>query len=163
MLRPSAVQVRRRQLIWGARRGPAARAAALRADAKLALWRLATLAQRESRNESPDLGTLTGLLETASFRLELYCDYLGRELEPRLCALGEFGAVVASSFKPFERRQALELAQLAEHLERAPRSHGVAQRVFVTAVMLVGELDAHGRDVAGAMSKRPAADAAASS
>jgi hypothetical protein len=124
-------------VLWGARRGPEARAASLRGDAKLWLLRLAIEAQREARSETRDLGALKPLLEGFDARLQEYCGYVRRELEPRLSERGTVG-----TFEHFERRTRDELAQLSDHISRAPRSAGVAHRVFATACMWVGELDA---------------------
>jgi hypothetical protein len=147
MLQPPTLQVPRSPVVlWGARRGPIARAASLRADAKLWLLRLAMQAQREARQQPPQLALLRPLIDDAVLRLHEYCDYVRRELEPGLCARGK---LVAGALRHFEQRTRSELAQLTDHIESAPHSSAVAQRVYVTARMLVGELNAHGRDVEG--------------
>jgi hypothetical protein len=142
MLRqPTGRQAVNANVMWGARRGAQARAAALRADAKQALERLAA---------GSGHGT-SALLDEASYRLHAYCQYLQRELEPKLVSRGAFGALTASYLRQFERHWREELAQLTAHLERAPHSAGMARSAFVTAVMLIAELDAHGTDVASAL------------
>jgi hypothetical protein len=147
MLQPSNLQVPRSSaVLWGARRGPIARAASLRADAKLWLLRLAMRAQSEARKQPPDLVALRPLIDDAILRLYEYCDYVRRELEPGLCARD---SLVPGALKHFEQRTRSELTQLIDLIESAPRSAAVAQRIYVTARMLVGELNAHGRDVEG--------------
>jgi hypothetical protein len=132
-------------VLWGARRGPVARAAALRADAKLWLLRVAMQAQREARNEARELGALTSLLDGAGERLRDYCDYVQRELEPMFSARSSFAT---GAFKHFVQRSRRELYQLGSLIEHAPRSRAVAHRVFATAFMLVRELDAQDRELA---------------
>src|SRR5262245_27824810 len=116
--------------MWGARRGPQARAAALRADAKLALSRLARLAHRESCAPEADLTDVSTHLDAARLRLGEYCAYVGRQLE-----IGAFGSVTSSYYRYFEQRQRAELAQLSALVARAPRSAGVAHGAYVTATM----------------------------
>jgi hypothetical protein len=139
-------------MLWGARRGPQARAYSLRADARQALERLAAAAQCVARRDPVEGSDLRAPLDMAAFRLRVYCQYLQRELSSTLASRGAFGMVTASYLKHFEQHQCEEIAELTKHLERAPRSAGVAHGVFVTAVMLIAELDAHGRDVASVLS-----------
>jgi hypothetical protein len=156
MLQESTMRPSRLPAMWGARRGPEARAAALRADAKLALQRLAAFAHRESRHSATELGELSGHVEAASKRLHEYCHFVASQLE---LSHGVFGLITASYFRYFEQRQRLELEQLAALATRAPRSAGVAHGAYVTAAMLIGELDAQGRDVAAAIKRSAAVEA----
>jgi hypothetical protein len=152
MLRESALQGSTNpKTMWGARRGPQARAASLRADAKQALERLADAAQYLAECDPVDLTRMAAPLALAAHRLHVYCQYLQRELEPTLMTRGAFGALTASYLKHFERHWRDDLAQLEAQLERAPHSVGMAQSAFVAAVMLMAELDAHGKDVASAL------------
>ena len=146
MLQTSTLQIPRASIVlWGARRGPVARAGALRSDAKLWLLRLAMQAQREARNDARELGALRPLLDGSSDRLRDYCDYVQRELEPQLSARGAFAA---DAFKHFVQRSRREVANLHSLIEHAPRSRAVAHRVFATAFMLVRDLDAQDRELA---------------
>jgi hypothetical protein len=129
--------------MWGARRGPKARAAALRSDAKLALSRLARLAHQESRAPEADLTDVSTHLDAARLRLGEYCAYLGRQLE---LSNGSFGSITGSYYRYFEQRQRAELAQLSALVARAPHSAGVAHGAYVTAAMLIGELEAQGHE-----------------
>jgi hypothetical protein len=154
MLQPSTPRLSQLPAMWGARRGPHARAAALRADAKLALRRLATVAHRESRagadGQRADLTDVSCHLEAARLRLGEYCHYLARQLESD----GSFGAITATYYRYFEERQRSELTQLASLVARAPSSTGVAHGAYVTAAMLIGELDAQGRDFVAPRQRR---------
>jgi hypothetical protein len=146
MLQTTNLQIPRASVVlWGARRGPEARAAALRADAKLWLLRLAMQAQREARNEARALDSLRPLLDGAGERLRDYCDYVHREVEPKLSTRSTF---TTGAFKHFVLRSRKELHQLSGLVEHAPRSRAVAHRVFATAFMLVRELDAQDRELA---------------
>ena len=131
-----------------AARSAQVRAAGFRADARAALERLAETAQSVLRLQPVELSEVSAAIEQASIKLDLYCAYVRRFLVPTVALRGPFGALLASHLKHFEQRQQDDIQELTEHLARAPRSAGVAHGVAVVAILLMADLDAHGRDVA---------------
>jgi hypothetical protein len=136
------------QLTLVAARSAKVRAAGFRADARAALEGLAETAQSVLRLQPVELREVSAAIAQAALKLDLYCAYVRRFLVPTVAMRGPFGALLASHLKQFEQRQQNDIQELKDHLARAPRSAGVAHGVSVVAILLMADLDAHGRDVA---------------
>lgn len=130
----------------GAATGPT-KSLRLRENARIGLEQLATAARdvmRRAPGVSPALGPA---LSMARARIEAYCDHLGDELEPHVAQTAGFGGVLSGHLRAFRARQLRELNRIEALVQLAPRSAGVAHGVLVAALVLLADLDGHGRDL----------------
>jgi hypothetical protein len=142
------VQLRSRQK----RKGPqqpevSARAAVLRSTARSAIHDLMQAAQQLARHEPVRSFDMEEVIARARNHVSAYCTYVSEEILPFIVAQPPYGAVLAQHLQQFAERQTRELARALAQVRGKPRSAGVGQGLSMTCMLLLAELDAHGRDL----------------
>lgn len=120
----------------------------LRTEARETLERLAEVALQVLRRRPGGLWSMEPALAEASHQLETYCAYVSREIDTALEGRGGYAMALSAHLHGFGARQRCTLRQLAEQILRAPHSAGVAYGVLAATVVLLADLDSHGRDMA---------------
>lgn len=87
-------------------------------------------------------------LAETSHQLEAYSAQVGREIDAALEGRGGYALALSAHLRGFGTRQRCTIHQLAEQILRAPHSAGVAYGVLASTVVLLADLDGHGRDMA---------------